>query len=125
MFVNGGAKIRRTFRKIQCWKVVVWDNEHSIWTGPFYKGDSYVEGKMLKSDKRIEVENNLVDHGLHTYADEFDARNCLKIMSRYRLGRYRLVCCEIPRFCRYIEGGKPSNGERCYVSEKLRVVKFV
>ena len=34
MFVNEGAKIRRVFRIITCWKVVEWDDENCMWTGP-------------------------------------------------------------------------------------------
>ena len=127
LIVDKGAKIRRTFRKIQCWKVVEWDSKRGIWTGPFYAVDSYVEGKKLKSDKRIEVKYGFVSHGLHTYANESDARNCLNHMIKYTPGWFRLVYCEIPRFCRYIEneGGVVYVGEHCYVSERLKVIKFV
>lgn len=123
MFVNERAKIRRTFRKIHCWKVVEWDSLRCRWTGPYYDVDSYVEGKMLKSDERIKVEHEMVRHGLHTYADESDARKFLEFMTMNVSGRFLLVQCEIPRFCRYIENGE--DGEHCYVSEKLKVVKFV
>ena len=124
-FVNKVAKIRRSFRKVTCWKAVEWDNEKCMWTGPFYGGDSYVEGKKLKSDKRIYVVDGVVYHGLHTYTDESCAFKLLsRLLVNRMMGNYRLVKCEIPRFSRYIEGAD-ENGAPCYVSEKLKVVKFV
>jgi hypothetical protein len=124
MYVETNAKIRRAFLGITCWKVVEWDSKRGIWTGPFFAVDSYVEGKKLKSDKRIEVMYGYVSHGLHTYADESDARNCLNYMIKYTPGWFRLVYCEIPRFSRFIVG-TGENRMRCYVSEKLKVIKFV
>ena len=125
MYVNGGAKIRRSFRKVPCWKVVEWDSERRIWTGPYCAGESYVEGKMLKSDKRVNVCFSHVEHGLHTYVDKSDAYILMKKMSfRYTHSRFRVIECEIPRFSRYIEG-LGDDMARCYVSERLKVVKFV
>lgn len=124
MIVKENVKIRRTFRRITCWKIVEWDNKHCEWTGPFYKTDSYVEGKILESDKNISVFGCNVTHGLHTYADESDARIKLRHYNRSFYGEHRLVKCRIPIFSQYIEG-TGEDGTRCYVSEKLRVVKFV
>lgn len=124
MFVNKVAKIRRAFRRITCWKVVIWDNEHCEWTSPHYKSDPYVEGKILKSDKNISVFNNKVTHWLHTYVDEAEARIKLRYLNELHICECRLVKCRIPMFSRYIEG-TGEDGARCYVSEKLRVVKFV
>lgn len=125
MYVNRGAKIRRSLRKVPCWKVVEWDSEHCIWTGPYYASESYVEGKMLKSDKRVKARFNHVEHGLHTYADKSDAlilKNRMSFINRH--SRFRVIECEIPRFSRYIEG-LGEDMDRCYVSERLKVVKFV
>ena len=124
MYVNGGAKIRRAFRRITCWKILEWDNENCIWTGPFYKYDSYVEGKMLKSDERIGLLCGMVRHGLHTYADESVTRIKLRYWNKHHIGEYRLVKCKIPMFSRFIKG-IGEDGMSCYVSEKLKVVKFV
>lgn len=126
MIVNEGAKIRRTFRNVPCWKVVKWDSVRCIWTGPFYGGDSYVKGEKLKSDKRIKVSCGVVTHGLHTYADESDARHFLKSIGKTIPGVYSLMYCEIPRFCRYIENEKGLDFvTHCYMSDMLKVVKFV
>lgn len=125
MVVKENVKIRRAFRRITCWKVVEWDNEKCMWTGPFYGTCSYVEGKKLESDKRIEVLLGVVRHGLHTFADESCASKMLKRMvDRGFSGNFRLVECKIPMFSRYIEGAG-EEGARCYVSEKLKVVKFL
>ena len=124
MIVNKGAKIRRAFRRITCWKIVGWDNENRIWTGPHYGTDSYVEGKILKSDKNISVLDCKVTHGLHTYVEEAEARITLRHLNKLHYGEYRLVKCKIPMFSRFIEG-IGENRMRCYVSEKLKVIKFV
>lgn len=124
MYVKESAKIRRTFRKIECWKVVRWDSERGIYTAPIYDSDSYIEGNKLKSDKRIKIGYKIVTHGLHTYVTETDALDGLERFSKASCGELRLVKCRIPMFSRYIEG-TDENGLRCYVSEKLKVVKFV
>lgn len=124
MFVGINVKIRRAFQRITCWKVVEWDNEHCEWTGPYYKTDSYVEGKMLKSNKNISVFDCKVTHGLHTYVDESDARIMLRYLNKVYMREHRLVKCKIPMFSRFIKG-IGENRMCCYVSEKLKVVKFV
>ena len=124
MFVENTIKIRRAFRRITCWKIVGWDNENRIWTGPHYGTDSYVEGKILKSDKNISVLDCKVTHGLHTYADEAEARIKLRYLNKLHIGGYCLVKCKIPMFSRFIKG-IGENGMCCYVSEKLKVIKFV
>jgi hypothetical protein len=124
MLVGINAKIRRAFRRITCWKVVEWNNEHCEWTGPYYGTDSYVEGKTLKSDKNISVFDCKVTHGLYTYVDESDARIMLRYLSKIHMREYRLVKCEIPMFSRFIKGIEEDR-KCCYVSERLKVVKFV
>lgn len=124
MYAENDVKIRRAFRRITCWKVVIWDNEHCEWTSPYYKTDPYVEGKILKSDKNISVFNNKVTHGLHTYVDEAEARIKLRYLNELHICECRLVKCKIPMFSHFIKGiGEDSKS--CYVSEKLRVVNFV
>ena len=126
MLVNEGAKIRRSFRKVPCWKVVEWDSVNCTWTGPIFSHVSYVKGKKLKSDECIKVKFGIVTHGLYTYADESDARKFLKSISKIIPDVYRLMYCEIPRFCRYIENEKGLDFvTHCYASDGLKVVKFV
>lgn len=124
MLVETNAKIRRAFQKITCWKVVEWDSKRGIWTGPFYPCNSYVVGKVLKSDKHIKVAYEMVTHGLHTYADESDARVILNRINDFAPNKFRMVECEIPESSRFIEG-ETEEGARCYASERLKVVKFV
>ena len=109
---------------IVCWKIVEWDNEHCEWTGLYYKTDSYEEGEILKSDKSISVFDCKVTHGLHTYADETEARIRLRYFNKAYNGEYCLVKCKIPMFSRFVKG-IGENGLCCYVSERLKVVKFV
>lgn len=45
-------------------------------------------------------------------------------MNNHDWGVFRVVECKIPRFARFIEGIGP-DGKRQYVSEYLKVKKFV
>lgn len=73
IIVEEGARARRSFRRVRCWKVVEWDFNRGVWTGPYYAFDSYVEGDVVRSDGRVKVEFGMVRQGLHTYADKYDA----------------------------------------------------
>ena len=124
MKVENGARTRRSFRRIRCWKVVEFKSDRGVWTGPYYAFDSYLEGDVVRSNGRVNVEFGTVRHGLHTYADKSDALVVSNRMNKNHCGLFCVVECEIPRFVRYIEGFG-YDGSRQYVSEMLKVIKFV
>ena len=138
MYVNECEKTRRLFRGVRCWKVVMYNPFSGKYISPHNGIVRYEVGKVsvMGRFRKIGVERDesgdyVVNDGLHTYADLYDARiaadsmnGCLTQSGKYVGIKFEVMECRIPAFSRFIKGRDLLKRVN-YVSDRIKVIKIV
>ena len=131
LIVDENAKIRRTFRKVPCWKVLFREMDGRLYA-PYRKNFEYRlgEGRKLSGKLRIVPAHfpyigSSVHEGFHTFVNKEDAKtacdNWNNISGMY--GYNIVVPAFIPRFAKFVVG-KNEGGVPCYASDRLFIEKL-